>query len=87
MRQPAAPLDWLLAAEPFVEYRTRLDLLDQEPSERPVQEARRAMLAEPRVRALVDGLAGWPGAVVASHKSAGQPFHRLTFLALSLIHI
>ena len=81
MRQPAAPLDWLLAAEPFVEYRTRLDLLDQEPSERPVQEARRTMLADPRVRALVDGLAGWPGTVVASHKSAGQPFHRLTFLA------
>jgi len=39
------------------------------------------MLADPQVRGLVDGLADWPGAVVASHKSAGQPFHRLTFLA------
>jgi hypothetical protein len=26
-------------------------------------------------------LAGWPGTVIASHKSAGQPFHKLTFLA------
>jgi hypothetical protein len=30
---------------------------------------------------LVAGLSEWPGAVIASHKSAGQPFHRLTFAA------
>lgn len=84
---PAAPVDWLLAAEPFVEYRTRLDLLDQGPGEPAVCEARRAMLADPRVLALVGELAGWPGRVIAGHKSAGQPFHKLTFLADLGLHV
>jgi len=39
------------------------------------------MLMDVRVRDLVSGLADWPGTVISSHKSAGQPFHRLTFLA------
>jgi hypothetical protein len=39
------------------------------------------MLADPGVKRLVKELAGWPGTVIASHKSAGQPFHKLTFLA------
>ena len=26
-------------------------------------------------------MTNWPGTVIASHKSAGQPFHKLTFLA------
>lgn len=75
------PLEWLLAAEPFVGYRTRVDLLGRPECEQEVVEARRAMLADPRVVALVDDLGGWPGTVISSHKSAGQPFHKLTFLA------
>jgi hypothetical protein len=39
------------------------------------------MLADPKIQALVHGLAEWPGKVIASHKSAGQPYHRLNFLA------
>ncbi len=77
----AAPLEWLLVAEPFVVYRTRRDLLG-EPEDAPaVRAARRAMLADPRVGELAEELGGWPGTVIASHKSAGQPFHKLTFLA------
>ena len=77
----AFPLDWLLEGEPWVEYRARIDLLGQ-PEEHPqVKSARQAMLAHPQVMGLVAELAGWPGQVIASHKSAGQPFHKLTFLA------
>ncbi len=75
------PVDWLLEGEAFVEYRTRLDLLAQPESSDAVLSARSAMLADPRVVALVDELSGWPGTVVSSHKSAGQPFHKLTFIA------
>ncbi len=75
------PIDWLLDGEPYVSYRTRRDLLGEAAGSGPVVEARREMLADPQVRSLVDGLAGWPGTVIASHKSAGQPFHRLTFVA------
>lgn len=75
------PIEWLLEGEPWIEYRTRRDLLDQEETDPQVQAARQSMLENAQVRNLVSGLAGWPGTVIASHKSAGQPFHRLTFLA------
>ncbi len=76
-----APIDWLLEAEPWIAYRTRLDLLGQDEQEAAVRSARQAMLADAQVRGLVADLSGWPGTVVSSHKSAGQPFHKLTFLA------
>ena len=76
-----APIDWLLQGEPWIEYRTRRDLLGQAEGEAQVGRARKAMLADKRVKALVSELKKWPGTVIASHKSAGQPFHRLTFLA------
>ena len=76
-----APIAWLLAGEPWVEYRTRRDLLGQPEDDPQVVAARQAMLAHPQVQQLLAELAAWPGVVVASHKSAGQPFHKLTFLA------
>lgn len=76
-----APIDWLLAGEPWIQYRARRDLLGQPETYPLVSTARHGMLADVRVQALVSELAAWPGAVIASHKSAGQPFHKLTFLA------
>jgi len=43
--------------------------------------ARASMLENVRINQLFDELIAWPGKVIASHKSAGQPFHKLTFLA------
>jgi hypothetical protein len=76
-----APVDWLLQGEPWTEYRTRIDLLGQAEDDSAVRAARERMLAHPAITALLAGLADWPGMVLASHKSASQPFHRLTFLA------
>lgn len=78
---PDPPLDWLLAGEPFVAYRARVDLLGLREDDAQVRAARDAMLESAPVQTLLTELADWPGVVVASHKSAGQPFHRLTFLA------
>lgn len=75
------PIDWLLEGEGWIQYRTRRDLLGQAEAEPQVLAARAAVLADARVVDLLAGLADWPGEVIASHKSAGQPFHRLTFLA------
>lgn len=75
------PIDWLLEGEPWVEYRVRLDLLGQSESDQQVVSARQSMLVNPLVQNLLSELAGWPGTVIASHKSAGQSFHKLTFLA------
>ncbi len=76
-----APIDWLLQGEPWIEYRTRLDLLGQSEKAPQVRAARKAMLTDVRIRALQAELAEWPGTVIASHKSASQPFHKLTFVA------
>jgi hypothetical protein len=77
----SAPVEWLLAGYPWVEYRTRRDLLGQADNDLQVGAAREAMLEDPQVRALIGELTAWPGKVISSHKSAGQPFHKLTFLA------
>jgi len=74
-------LEWLLAGEPYIQYRTRLDLLGQSESDPQVSAARQAMLSSPPIQSLLAELAGWPGVVIASHKSASQPFHKLTFIA------
>ena len=76
-----APMDWLLEGDAWVEYRTRVDLLGQAEAEVQVMHAREAMLANDQVKKLVAELSNWPGTVISSHKSAGQPFHKLNFLA------
>ncbi len=76
-----APIEWLLAGEAWIQYRTRIDLLGQSEREPAVKTARKSMLADARIRQLLTDLSGWPGTVIASHKSAGQPFHKLTFAA------
>ena len=75
------PLDWLLEGEPWIEYGTRRDLLGECEEDPQVLSARKAMLERKQIQNLLFELAGWPGKVIASHKSAGQPFHKLTFIA------
>ena len=74
-------IDWLLQGEPWIQYRTRIDLLAQKETDAQVISARKARLADPKVRALLDELSNWPGTVLNSHKSASQPFHKLSFIA------
>ena len=81
MKTVHAPIDWLLEGEPWVAYRTRLDLLGQSEQDAQVMAARKSMLADARIRNLLAELSDWPGTVIASHKSASQPFHKLTFIS------
>jgi len=74
------PIDWLLEGPPWVQYRTRVDLLGQPEDHPQVLAARQAMLAHPQVQALLGELAQWPGQVLNSHKSAGHPIHKLPFI-------
>ena len=76
-----APIDWLLEGEPWIEYRTRRDLLGQSEKDSQVKSARKSMLASVQVQNMITELSGWPGTVISSHKSASQPFHKLTFIA------
>lgn len=74
-------IEWLLEGEAWVEYRTRVDLLEQSPNDPQVVAARKAMLADPKIKALLTELTDWPGTVLNSHKSASQSFHKLEFIA------
>ena len=74
-------IKWLLEGEPWVEYRTRVDLLEQSESELEVIDARKKMINHPIIQSLLEELRNWPGTVVSSHKNASQCFHKLSFLA------
>jgi hypothetical protein len=75
------PTQWLLEGPPWLTYRVRRDLLGQAEDDPQVAASRRGMLADGQVQALVAELAGWPGPVLSSHKSAGHLLHKLVFLA------
>jgi hypothetical protein len=74
-------IKWLLEGEPWIEYRTRVDLLEQSESELEVIDAKKKMINHPLIQPLLEELKNWPGTVISSHKSASQSFHKLTFLA------
>jgi hypothetical protein len=71
----------LLASDPWTEYRARRDILEEDGSSHTVVDARNRMINHPNVTAIIDGLTNWPGNVLNSHKSAGQAYHQLSFLA------
>lgn len=82
MGVPSPPIDWLLeTGDAWVQYRTRLDLMAQQETDPEVLTAREAMIADPRVQALVAELQEWPGPPLTSHKQAQHPLHKLAFLA------
>jgi len=66
---------------PWAVYRTLLDLLDLDEKDAAVKKAREEMLAHPLIQKLFVEMKDWPGGVLNSHKSAGQLYHKLSFLA------
>ncbi|HEY5271523.1 MAG TPA: hypothetical protein VII97_14385 [Anaerolineales bacterium] len=74
-------IPWLLESPPWVQYRTRLDLLHEPEGSPQVASARTAMLAHPQVQALLAEAASWPGPVVKRHNDASLLLHKLAFLA------
>lgn len=66
-------MEWLLEGEPWVAYRTRVDLLDQPEDDPQVLADRQAMIAHPTIQGLVAELREWPGTILKSHKNANPP--------------
>ena len=74
--------DYLLnAAEPWVVYGTMRDLMELKENDPKVLKAKKQLLKHPLIQGLLEELHNWPGTVIASHKSAGQLYHKLEFLA------
>ncbi len=76
-----ARTDWLLDGEPWIEYRTRVDLLEQPEDHDQVKQAYNAALAHPQIQNIIAELSEWPGPILKSHKKAGHLLHKLGFLA------
>jgi hypothetical protein len=76
-----APLDWLLNDTPWVQYRTRLDLLGETERSKDVKAARQAMLDHPQVQAMMSELRDWPGPPLTRHNDASHLLHKLVFIA------
>jgi hypothetical protein len=73
--------EWLLEGAPWVEYRTRIDLLQQSEDEPEVREAKKRIKGHPQIKALLAELKKWPGPALKSHKDAAHLIHKLVFIA------
>jgi hypothetical protein len=85
---PGTTLHRLHSAEPWTAYLalSRLGGAASAPAARPeeasrLEKARKASVASPLVRGLVEELDAWPGKAISSHKSAEQLFHKLSLAA------
>ncbi|MDP2891907.1 MAG: hypothetical protein Q8O09_02080 [Bacillota bacterium] len=74
-------INWLLGGEPWVEYRTRLDLLGQSRQDQSVIDAKSRMISHPQIQGLFHDLDNWGGQLVSSHRNAELPLHKLAFIA------
>jgi hypothetical protein len=74
-------IQWLLEGPPWVEYRTRVDLLEQPEDTPEVIRSRQAMLEDPQVKSLIVELADWPGNPTTGVSKAIHPLNKLVFLA------
>jgi len=72
---------WLLEEEPWTKYKTLTDLLNQPENTPQVILSKKEMINHPKIQAILEELTNWPGPVIASHKSANQYFHKLSFIA------
>jgi hypothetical protein len=73
--------DWLLTGPPWVQYRTRLDLLGQSEKDKEVADARQAMQNHPQIKAMITELREWPGKPLLRHNDASHLLHKLVFIA------
>ena len=74
-------MPWLVDSEPWIEYRTRIDLLNQAESHPDVEKAYQSAISHPLISNLIRELSEWPGPILKSHKKAGHLLHKLGFLS------
>jgi hypothetical protein len=74
-------IEWLVQGPPWVQYRTRFDLLGQSERDSELITARQEMLAHPQIKTLLLELAEWPGAALKRHNDAGHLLHKLVFIS------
>lgn len=74
-------VEWLLEDNSLIQYRTRLDLLNQSENDPQVSDARQALGTDPKVVEILTELKEWPGTILKSHNDASHLIHKLAFIA------
>ncbi|MFA5033086.1 MAG: hypothetical protein WC614_08710 [bacterium] len=74
-------IEWLLEGDPWVVYRTRIDLLNLPETNPYVVKSRNELINHPKIKTICEEVQNWPGKALSSHKSANQTYHKLSFLA------
>lgn len=72
--------DWLLNSNPWVEYNTRIELLNQSLENPEVINAKEKMIKHPLVQAILNEIGDWPGYALKRHNDAKHLTHKLSFL-------
>lgn len=75
-------IEWLLCEDqPWVRYKTLVDLLDKKEKDPVVTDARKMAAGHPMIKNIIGELKDWPGPVLKSHRDAKHPVHKLAFIA------
>jgi len=74
-------INWLLEGPSWVEYRTRIDLMNQTEDDPEVSLARSKLLKDKKINKIIDELTNWPGPALKGHKDPSHPIHKLAFLS------
>jgi hypothetical protein len=72
--------EWLIGSNPWVEYNTRINLINQKLTDSEVVEARKRMLNHPLINVILNELDDWPGYALTRHNDAKHIIHKLTLL-------
>lgn len=72
-------IEWLLQSDPYVEYNTRINLLNQSESIVEVQQVKKRMLVDNRISNILAELEEWPGYPLKRHNDAKHLIHKLAF--------
>lgn len=72
---------WLLQGDPWVRYKTHLELIGNRKKDAIVKAESDAVLQDQRIKTIINELMQWPGSVLKRHNDAKHLVHKLTFLA------
>lgn len=73
-------VDWLLKNDPWVEYNTRINLLNQSQSDVATINAKEKLVKHPFVQMILKELCDWPGYPLKRHNDVKHLTHKLSFL-------
>lgn len=76
-------INWLLKEPSWIEYRTRIDLLNQSENDSEVLLARRKLLEDINIKEMINEASNWPGPELKGHKGIPLiPFISLSFFLI-----